>query len=144
MINIESTQFFKGCFANIKTTSINMRRLNFHFQPNLNVETMLVHRRWIDVILSTLFQHCFANVETTSMNVRRLNFYFQSNINVETALMNVDNQLCFNVDSTLMYLLRRANSGSSTMRVAPIDHHWWYDQRLSTHDPWSVGCTYIN
>ena len=23
-----------------------------------------------------------------------------------------------------------ANSGSSTMRVAPIDNHWWYDWRL--------------
>ena len=59
---------------------------------------MLVHQRWIDVILSTLFQRCFVNVETTSINVRRLNFHFQPNINVETTLMNVDDQRCFNVD----------------------------------------------
>ena len=52
-----------------------------------------------------LFQRCFANVETTSINVRRLNFHFQPNINVETTLMNVDDQRCFNVDSTLMCLL---------------------------------------
>ena len=83
---------------NVETTSINICRLNFHFQPNFNVETTLVHRRWIDVILSTLLQRCFANVETTSINVRRLNFHFQPNINVETTLMNVDDQRCFNVD----------------------------------------------
>ena len=104
--NIRSSKLmFKRCFVNVETTSINIRRLNFHFQPNFNVETTLVHRRWIDVILSTLFQRCFVNVETTSINVRRLNFHFQPNINVETTLTNVDDQRCFNVESTLMCLL---------------------------------------
>ena len=28
-----------------------------------------------------------------------------------------------------------ANPGSSTMRNAPIDHHWWYGQWLRTCDP---------
>ena len=37
-----------------------------------------------------------------------------------------------------------ANSGSSTMRVAPIDHHRWYDRRLRTYDPGSVGRTHVN
>ena len=55
---------------------------NFHFQPNINVETTLGHRHWIDVIVSMLFQSCFVNVETTSINIRRLNFHFQPNINV--------------------------------------------------------------
>ena len=96
---------FQLCFVNVETTSINIRRPNFQFQPNFNVETTLVHRRGINVILSTLLQRCFANVETTSINVRRLNFHFQPNINVETTLMNVDDQRCFNVDSTLMCLL---------------------------------------
>ena len=65
----------------------------------INVETTLGHRRWIDVIWSTLFQCCFVNVKTTSINVRRLNFHFGPNINVETTLMNVDDQQrCFNVD----------------------------------------------
>ena len=41
------------------------------------VGTTLVHRRWFDVILSTLFQRCFANVETTLINVRQLNLHFQ-------------------------------------------------------------------
>ena len=37
-----------------------------------------------------------------------------------------------------------ANSGSSTMSVTPIDHHWWYDRRLRTYDPGSVGRTHVN
>ena len=36
------------------------------------------------------------------------------------------------------------NSGSSTMRVAPIDHHWWYDRQLRTSDPGSVDRTHVN
>ena len=104
-INIILSVLFQRCFINVETTSINIRRLNFHFQPNFNVETTLFYRRWIDVILSTLFQRYFANVETTSINVRRLNLHFQPNINVETTLINVDNQRCFNVESTLMCLL---------------------------------------
>ena len=56
-------------------SALNMRRLNFHFQSNFNVETTLVHRRWIEVILSALFQRCFVNVETMLINVRRLNFH---------------------------------------------------------------------
>ena len=38
------------CFANVETTSINVHRLNFHFQPNINVD-----ERW----RSTLFQRWF-------------------------------------------------------------------------------------
>ena len=55
--------------------SMNIRRLNFHFQPNFNVETTLVHRRWVDVILSTLFQHFFLpnwnNVDRITSTQRR-------------------------------------------------------------------------
>ena len=104
-IDVILSMSFQSCFVNVETTSTNICRLNFHFQPNFNVETTLVHRRWSDVILSTLFQRCFANVETTSINIRRLNFHFQQNVNVETTLINVDNQRCFNVNSTLMCLL---------------------------------------
>ena len=98
---------FQRCFVYVETTSINILRLNLHFQPKFNFKTTLVHRRWIDLILSKLFQLCFANVETMSINVHRLNFHFQPNTKVETTLMNVDNQRCFNVDSTLMCLLGR-------------------------------------
>ena len=34
---------FQRCFANVETTSINVRRLNFHFQLNINVETTLMN-----------------------------------------------------------------------------------------------------
>ena len=53
-INLILPTLFHYCFVNIETTSVNISRLNFHFQPNLNVETTLVCRRWIDVILATL------------------------------------------------------------------------------------------
>ena len=85
-------------FINVETTSANIRRLNFHFQPNFNVETTLVHRRWIDVILSTLFQRCFANVETTSINVRWLNFDFQHWNSVEERWRSTLFQRWFNID----------------------------------------------
>ena len=104
-IDVIFSMLFQRCFVYFETTSINIRWVNFQFQPNFNVETTLAHRRWINVILSKLLQRCLANVEQTSINVRRLNFYFQPNINIETTLMNVDNQRCFNVDSTLMCLL---------------------------------------
>ena len=54
---------------------MNMRWLNFPFQPNTNVETTLGHQHWI-------------NVETTSINIRSLNFHFQPNFNVETMLVH--------------------------------------------------------
>ena len=85
--------------------SINIRWINFHFQSNFNVETILVDRRLIDISLSMLFQRCFANVETMSINACRLRYHFQSNINVEAKLKNVDNQRCFKVDLTLTHLL---------------------------------------
>ena len=66
--------FFQCCFVDVEKTSIKIRWFNFHFQPNINVETRLIHLRWIDVILLTLFQGCFANVKTTSIEVLWLNF----------------------------------------------------------------------
>ena len=98
VINIESTQLYQRCFVNVKTTSINKSRLNFHCQSNFNVESRLIHRRWIDVILSELLQRCFVNVETTSINVRWLNFHFQPNINVDERWRSTLFQRWFNVD----------------------------------------------
>ena len=31
---------FQRCFANVETTSINVRRPNFHFQPNIYVDVL--------------------------------------------------------------------------------------------------------
>ena len=30
------------------------------------------------------------------------------------------------------------------MRVAPIDHNWWYDRWLRTFDPGLIDCTHLN
>ena len=37
-IDVESTCFYQRCFVNVETTSINVRQLNFHFQPNINLD----------------------------------------------------------------------------------------------------------
>ena len=50
--NVGSSTLFQRRFANVETTSINVRRLNFHFQPNINVETTLMNvddQRWFNV-----------------------------------------------------------------------------------------------
>ena len=94
-------------------SALNMRRLNFHFQSNFNVETTLVHRRWIEVILSALFQCCFVNVETMLINVRRLNFHF----NEISTLKQRWWTLTINVASTLIerwcvcWVCRRSPNG---------------------------------
>ena len=82
------TKLFQCFFLNVETTPMNIRWFSFHFQPNIHVETTLVNRHWIDIILSMLFQRCFVNVETTSINIHRLNFHFQPNFNVETTLVH--------------------------------------------------------
>ena len=67
---------------------MNMRWLNFPFQPNINAETTLGHQHWTNVTLSTLFQCCSVNLETTLVNIHRLKFHFQPNFNSETTLFH--------------------------------------------------------
>ena len=82
--NIGSSTMYRRNSFNVVSTLFCQRWNNvdkdtsaqFSFSTKFNLETTLVHRRWIDVILSTLVQRCFANVETTSINVCRLNFHF--------------------------------------------------------------------
>ena len=97
---------------------MNIYWFNFHFQPNINVETTLGHRHWIDVILSMLFQCYFVNFETTSINIRRLNFQFQPNFNFETTLvhrrwinviLSTLLQRCFANGETMLTNVRRLN-----------------------------------
>ena len=61
------------------------------------------------------------NDETTLINIRRLNFHFQPNFNVETTLMNVDDQRCFKVDSTLMCLLGNELTSNQVMSKASAE-----------------------
>ena len=53
---------------------MNKHWLNLHFKPNINVETTLGHRHWIDVILLTCFERCFVYVET--MLIKQLSAQF--------------------------------------------------------------------
>ena len=100
---------------------MNMRWLNFPFQPNINVETTLGHQHWINVTLSTLFQRCFVNVETTSINIRRLNFHFQPNFNVEITLVHRRW-----IDVTLSTLFQRsfANVETTSINVRWLNFHF--------------------
>ena len=100
---------------------MNMRWLNFPFQPNINVETTLGHQHWINVTLSTLFQRCFVNVETTSINIRRLNFHFQPNFNVETTLVHRRW-----IDVILSTLFQRcfANVETTSINVRRLNFHF--------------------
>ena len=42
-IDVILSTLFQRCFANVETTSINIRRLNFHFQSNINAEWTLMN-----------------------------------------------------------------------------------------------------
>ena len=67
VINIESTQLYHRCFVNVKTTSINISRLNFHFQSNFNVESRLIHWRNSIRVASTLFCQRWNNVDKCTL-----------------------------------------------------------------------------
>ena len=84
LVKPQYNKYRQSCFNAVFSTPMNMRWLNFPFQPNINAETTLGHQHWINVTLSTLFQHCFVNVETTSLNIRRLNFQRWNNIGSST------------------------------------------------------------
>ena len=108
------SKLFQCCFLNVEATPMN--KFNFHFQPNIKVETTLIHRRWINVILSMLFQRCFINVETMSINIRRLNFHFQPSFNVEATffLSTLNWRNSIDVVSTL-FCQRWNNIGKCTL-----------------------------
>ena len=84
---------------NVEAIPINIRRLNFHFQPNFNVETTLVHRRWIDVILSTLFCQRWNNVDKCTSAQLSFSTKFQRWNNIGSSTLNRRNSI--NVVSTL-------------------------------------------
>ena len=100
---------------------MNIRWLNFPFQPNINIGTTLGNQHRIDVILSTLFQRCFVNVETMSINIRQLNFHFQPNFNVETALVHRHW-----IDVILSTLFQRcfANLERTSINVRRLNFHF--------------------
>ena len=62
-----------------------------------------------------------STLKQTLINIRQLNFHFQPNFNVETTLMNVDDQRCFKVDSTLMCLLGNELTSNQVMSKASAE-----------------------
>ena len=122
-------KLFQCGFLNVETTPMNKRWHNFYFQSNIKVETKLVHRLWIDVILSMLFQCCFVNVETTSVNICRLNFYFQPNLNVETTLVYRRW-----IDLVLSTLFQRcfANIETTSINVRWLNFHFQANIKVET------------
>ena len=99
----------------------NIGKGTFHFQANINVETTLDFRHWIDVILSVLFRGWFVNVETTAINIRDKHTLFHQrwiDINLSTLF-----QHCFvNVDkctSAQLSFLSKYQSWNN------VDERWW-------------------
>ena len=71
----------------------------------------------------------------------------------ELLLKNIDEEISLEISLALDFVVNGRRGlieiilqcqPSSTMRVAPIEHHWWYDRRLSTYNPGSVGRTHVN
>ena len=109
---------------------MNMRWLNFPFQPNINVETTLSHQHWIKVVtLSKLFHRCFVNVETTSINIRLFNFHFQPNFNVETTLVHLRW-----IDVILSTLFQRCflNIETTSINVNRLNFHFQPNIKVET------------
>ena len=100
-INVFSTLFCQSWNNVDKNTSAQFSFLTKYYQCSNNFGSSNLKRRNSVDIVWTLF----CQGETVSMNVRQLKFHFQTNINVETTLMNVNDQHCVNVDSTLMCLM---------------------------------------
>ena len=121
------SKLFQCCFLNAETTPMN--KLNFHFQPNIKVETTLIYRRWINVILWMLFQRCFINVETMSINIRPLIFHFQPSLNIETTLF-----YWRWINVILSTLLQRyfANVETTSINVRRLNFHFQPNINIET------------
>ena len=93
------SMLFQCCFLNVEATLMNIRWFNFHFQPNINVETTLGHRHWIEVILSTLFCQRWNNVDKHTLAQLSISTKFQCWNNIGSSTLNQRNSI--DVASTL-------------------------------------------
>ena len=98
--NVVSTLFCQR-WNNVDKHTLAQLSFSTKFQRWKNIGSSTLNRRNSIDVVSTLFCQRWNN----AINMRPFNFHSQSNINVETTLMNVNDQRCFNVDSTLMCLL---------------------------------------
>ena len=78
---------------------MNIRWLNFDFQPDINLETTLGHRHWLNVILSTLFCQRWNNVDKHRSAQLSFSTKFQRWNNVGSSTLNRHNSI--DVVSTL-------------------------------------------
>ena len=96
-IDVIYSMLFQRCFVNIQTTSVKIRWLNFHFQPNFNVETTLVHQPWINVV-STLFCQRWNNVDKSTSAQLSFSTKYQLWNNVDELWWSMLFQRWVNVD----------------------------------------------
>ena len=78
---------------------MNMRWINFPFQPNSQAETTLGHQHWINVTLSTLFCQHWNNVGKHVLAQLSFSTKFQWWNNIRSSTLNRRNSI--NVVSTL-------------------------------------------
>ena len=72
---------------------MNMRGLNFPYQPNTNTETTLGHQHWINATLSTLFCQRWNNVDKHSSAQLSFSIKFQRWNNVGSSTLNRRNSI---------------------------------------------------
>ena len=100
--NIFSTLPYQ-CWNNVDKHTSAQLSFSTKFQRWNNVVLSTLNRRNSIDVVSTLFCQCWNNVDKcTSAQLS-----FSTKYNVETTSMNVDDQRCFNVESTLMCLLSK-------------------------------------
>ena len=94
---------FHCCFINIGTTSINIRRLNFHFQPKINIETLnagsstLKQGNYTNVV-KTLFCWHWDNVAKCTSAQLSFSTKYQSWNNLDGCRWSTSFQRYFDVD----------------------------------------------
>ena len=96
-IDVIYSMLFQRCFVNIQTTSVKICWLKFHFQPNFNVETTLVHQPWINVV-STLFCQRWNNVDKSTSAQLSFSTKYQRWNNVDELWWSMLFQRWVNVD----------------------------------------------
>ena len=100
--NIVSTLPYQR-WSNVNKHTSAQLSFSTKFQCWNNVVLSTLNRRNSIDVVSTLFCQCWNNVDKcTSAQLS-----FSTKYNVETTSMNIDDQRCFNVESTLMCLLSK-------------------------------------
>ena len=100
--NAPST-FFCQRWSNVNKHTLGQLSIPTKFQRWNNVGSATLSRHDSIHVVSTLFCQLWNNIDKCKSN-----FHFQPKVNAETTSMYVDDQHCFNVNSTLMCLLGKS------------------------------------